>query len=488
VEAARENHPLRWVILALVLAAECMDLLDSTIVNVAAPSISRNLHAGSSQLQWIVGGYALTFSIGLIAGARLGDIYGRRRLFVIGALAFVVASAACGFAANPAMLISSRLLQGFAAAVLIPQGLGIIRGVFAPADLGRAFALFGPVIGLSAMLGPILGGVLVDSNIFGTAWRAVFFINLPLGLAAAVGAARIMPESIVANAPKLDLLGTALAAAATGALVYPLIQGRTYGWPAWTYLMMAAGAGLFIALVVWTRRATAAGRSPVVESSVFGHRGYSAGLAGIVVFFAGMSGTMLVLGLYLQFGEGFSAIHAGLTLAPFALGAAIGSTLGAALLAPRIGRTTLHIGCVVLAGGVWWMYETVHWHGLHTSTWAVAPAELVFGIGLGMLVSPLFDFVLASVTDAETGSASGVLNALQQLAGAVGVAVIGTIFFSALARHGYVAAIRECLLVELATMPVLALLIALLPKHAREQHAPEEQTIETNGVLTSVAS
>jgi EmrB/QacA subfamily drug resistance transporter len=472
-ETTRANHPLRWAILALVLAAECMDLLDSTIVNVAAPSISRDLHSSASQLQWIIGGYALTFAIGLIAGARLGDIYGRRRLFVIGAFAFVAASAACGLAANPGMLIGFRLAQGLAAAVLIPQGLGIIRSVFSPKDLGAAFAFFGPVIGLSATLGPILGGVLVDANAFGTAWRAVFFINLPLGLAAAIGAARIMPESNVANAPKLDLVGTVLVAAATGAVIYPLIQGRTYGWPAWTYLMMAAGVALFVALVFWTRRATRVGRSPLVESSIFGHRSYSAGLAGIVVFFAGMSGTVLVLGLFLQFGEHFSAIHAGLTLAPFALGSAIGATLGAALLAPRIGRTTLHIAIVILAGGVWWLYATVQSHGLHTSTWNAVPAELVFGIGLGMLVSPLFDFVLASVTDAETGSASGVLNALQQLAGAVGVAVIGTIFFSALGRHGYVDAISRCLLVELGTMPVLALLIAMLPKHAREQHAAE---------------
>ena len=192
---------------------------------------------------------------------------------------------------------------------------------------------------------------------------------------------------------------------------------------------------------------------------------------------------MLVLGLFLQFGEHFSAVHAGLTLAPFALGAALGSTLSAAVLAPRIGRTVLHIGCAVLAGSVWWLFEIVQWHGLHTSTWDIAPAELVFGIGLGMLVSPLFAFVLASVTDAETGSASGVLNALQQLAGAVGVAVIGTIFFAALGRHGYVVAIRRCLLVELGTMPVLALLIGLLPKHARDEHAAEGDAVDRQLVL-----
>jgi MFS family permease len=223
---SRVGHPHRWAILALVLVAECMDVLDGTIVNVAAPTIRTDLHASTASLQWVIGGYALAFAVGLITGARLGDIYGRRRIFVIGSLGFVVGSTTCAFAVSPGMLIGCRLAQGTAAALLIPQGLGIVREVFAADEQGRAFAVFGPVIGLSAVLGPIIGGALVDANAFGTGWRLIFFVNLPLGLVAAIGAARLMPESRAVRRPSLDVLGTALTALSMGLLIYPLIQGR----------------------------------------------------------------------------------------------------------------------------------------------------------------------------------------------------------------------------------------------------------------------
>jgi MFS family permease len=230
----RTSHPRKWAILALVLAAECMDLLDGTIVNVAAPTIRTDLHSSTSALQWVIGGYALAFAVGLITGGRLGDIYGRKRMFVLGAIGFVIASMACAFASSPEMLIACRLAQGGAAALLIPQGFGIIRDAFAPSEQGTAFAIFGPVIGLSAVLGPIVGGALIDANLLGSGWRLVFFVNLPLGVIAAIGAARLIPDVRATSAPRLDLVGTALAALGMALLVYPLIQGREAGWPAWT--------------------------------------------------------------------------------------------------------------------------------------------------------------------------------------------------------------------------------------------------------------
>ena len=464
----RLSHPRKWTILALVLAAEIMDLLDGTIVNVAAPTIHDDLHAGSSALQWIIGGYALAFAVGLIAGGRLGDIYGRKRLFVLGSLGFVVASMACAFAQSPEMLIGFRLAQGGAAALLIPQGLGIVRDAFVGTDLQKAFTVFGPVIGLSAVLGPIVGGALIAANAFGSGWRLIFFVNLPLGLIAAIGAARIMPESRSPKPPSLDVVGTLLAALGMGLLIYPLIQGREAGWPAWTYVMIAGSVASFAALGVWGRRERRSARDPLIEASIFKHRSYSAGLGTIVVFFAGMIGTLLVLTLFLQLGEHFSAIHAGVTLAPFAVGTAIGATLAGALLVPRFGRTVLQVACVIMAAGVLWLRQTVEAHGLDTSTLMLVAPQLVVGIGMGMMVSPLFDFILASVTDTEVGSASGVLNAIQQLGGAIGVAAIGTLFFSTLAHSGFVTALSRSLLVELATTPVLLALISLLPARARE--------------------
>jgi predicted MFS family arabinose efflux permease len=317
--------------------------------------------------------------------------------------------------------------------LLIPQGLGLIRAAFAPAELGSAFAIFGPVIGLSAVLGPILGGLLVDADLWGTGWRLVFLINLPLGLAAALGAAKLFPESRVRPAPTLDLVGTVFVAAFAGLLICPLIQGRDAGWPVWTYLMMVGSVVSLVALVLWTRLRMRQGRDPLVVASIFNSRSYSAGLAMIVVFVGGMIGTILVLALFLQLGEGFSAIHAGLTLAPFAFGMAVGAGVGSAVLVPKLGRLALQIGAVIMAGGVFWTWQVVESDGLHTSTGALIAPPLVFGVGIGMLVAPLFNFILAAVSDAEAGSASGVLNAVQQLAGAAGVAVIGTVFFSRLA-------------------------------------------------------
>ena len=275
-----------------------------------------------------------------------------------------------------------------------------------------------------------------------------------------------MPESSAPRAPRPDGLGTLLCAAAMGLLIYPLIQGRQAGWPLWTYLMMAAcvvAAGL---LAVWSRRRSLRGQGTLIETSVFRHRGYSAGLACVVVFFAGMTGTLLTLTLYLQFGEHFSAIHAGLTLAPFAVGSAAGAVTAATVIVPRLGRGALQVAAALIAAGTWWLDSVITAHGLATTSAQLIPAQLVLGAGIGMLISPLSDFILASVRDHEVGSASGVLNAVQQLASAIGVAAIGTVFFAVLNHSGFVAAISQCLKIELVVAAALFGLAQALPRTA----------------------
>jgi EmrB/QacA subfamily drug resistance transporter len=462
VDAPR-GHPRRWAILALILAVECMDLLDGTIVNVAAPTIRAGLHASLSALQWIAGGYALAFAIGLVTGGRLGDIFGRRRLFLIGVAGFTASSALCGAAQSPAMLIAFRLVQGLFAALMIPQGFGILRAVFPPSEIGKAFGLFGPVIGLSAVLGPVIGGALVD----GPGWRSIFLVNIPVGIAALAGSARLLPESRAERRPTLDLGGAALVSVAAGLLIYPLIQGREAGWPAWTFASIGASAIALVAFVLLERRRERAGRSPLVTMSLFRKRAFSAGLVTALVFFAGMIGLMLTFTLYLQLGQGFSAIHAGLALVPWSLGTAIGAGLGAGLLGPRFGRPTLHAGLLVMLAGVIGLLVVVHGAGAGVSALALAAPELAAGIGMGMMLAPLFDFVLAGVEDHETGSASGVLNAMQQLGGAIGIAVLGTLFFSVASHHGLVTACERTLWVEAGTILACMFLVSLLPLRAR---------------------
>ncbi len=460
-------HPRRWLILFVILAAECMDLLDGTVVNVAAPTIHHDLNASSTELQWIVGGYAVALAVGLLIGGRLGDLFGRRRMFLIGATGFTAASTLCGLAPTTGVLIAARLAQGLFGAMMIPQGLGVIREVFPADELPKAFGLFGPVMGSAAMIGPILGGALIALDLFGSGWRLVFLINLPLGIAAVLGAAALLPATRTRHASSLDLGGAALAAVGALAIVYPLIQGRELGWPAWTYASMGASVVLFALFARHLRRRKAAGLDPLIEPSIFTHRGYSAGLLVLMLYFGGMVGSMLALTLFLQLGEGFSAIHAGLTMAPFALGTALTAPVSAQTMAKVGGRTLIQIGGVVSMLGYIAVALIIASAG-HASTWALIGPLLVVGMGMGLFVVPVFDTIISAVTDRETGSASGVVNAVQQLGGGIGVAVLGTIFFTVLGHEGFAPALTHTIWWQVGLLGAMLALSPLLPSQARE--------------------
>jgi EmrB/QacA subfamily drug resistance transporter len=472
VQERQSGHPLRWRILWVILAVEVMDLLDGTVVNVALPAIRGDLAASNTALQWVAGGYALTFAVGLVTGGRLGDIFGRRRMFLLGVAGFTISSTLCALAWAPGPLIGFRLLQGLFAAAMIPQGFGIVRQAFPQDELGKAFGMFGPVIGGSAVLGPVLGGGLVDADLLGTGWRLIFLVNVPLGLAALVAGLRLLPESKASARPTIDGLGAAVVSVAIGLLVYPLIEGRDLGWPAWTYAMLAAGAGGLVLFALVERGRERAGRSPLVTTSLFSRRVFTAGLLTALVFFAGMIGLMFTFSLYLQIGNGYSAVAAGAGFIPWAVGTAIGAGLGAGLLAPRFGRIVLHGGLAFMAAGIAGTLLVVggaEHH--HVSILALAGPLLVAGGGMGAILSPLFSFVLAGVADDEVGSASGTLNAIQQLASAAGVALVGTLFFSTASRRGFAVAFHRCLWVELAALAACALLVFLLPHEARPEDA-----------------
>jgi MFS family permease len=336
--------------------------------------------------------------------------------------------------------------------------------------MAKAFGVFGPVMGSAAILGPIIGGGLVDLDLAGTGWRLVFFVNLPLGLAALAGAARVVPESRAPRPPQLDVAGGLLVSVAAVLAVYPLIQGREHGWPLWSYAMMAASVAVLGALAVHIRRRGRAGRDPIVAPSVFAKRGYSSGLVMVVAFFSGMIGMFLTLMIYLQVGQGFGPAHAGLTLVPFSLGTAIASGISGGFLARKIGRTCLQLGIGVGLAGVLWLLATVHGAGETATVWELAPSLFTIGIGFGLVIAPLFDIILAVVDDHEAGSASGVLNAVQQLAGAIGVAGLGTVFFSEISGAGLGHAMESSLWVQAASLVVAIALTPLLPRRAREEH------------------
>jgi EmrB/QacA subfamily drug resistance transporter len=457
----------------VILAAECMDLLDATIVNVATPSIRADLHAGPSALQWIVGGYSLAFAVGLVTGGRLGDIFGRRRLFLIGAAGFTAASMVCAFAPSAGVLIAFRLVQGAFGALMIPQGFGVIKEVFPPDELPKAFGIWGPVMGLAAVCGPIVGGALVSANLFGSEWRSIFFVNLPLGLLGILGAYRVMPESRSPRALRVDFGGAALFTVAAVLLVFPLIQGRESGWPAWAFISMAASGVALLLFGLYERRRAARGGDPLVVPSVFSKPGYVSGTVIILVLFSGMAGVLFIPTLYFQIALHYSPIHSGLTMVPWALGTFIGAGLSGGWLGPKYGRPVIQCGSVVLLGGIAWMIASIHSNGASLTTWDLVPAELLLGIGIGLLIAPLFSIILAAVDDNEVGSASGVLNAIQQLGSAVGVALIGTVFFSVLKHSGFQHATERSLWIVGGISLLVLALTPLLPRHGR----PEEELV-----------
>lgn len=433
----------RWLILFMVLGAELMDLIDSTIVNVAMPSIQRSLHASYAGIQWIVSAYTLSFAVFLILGARLGDVFGRKRLFVAGVTGFALSSLACGVAPSMEVLIISRGVQGVFAALLIPQGMTIIRASFPPKEMAAAFGMFGPVLGLGAVLGPILGGVLVDADIAGLGWRSCFLINLPIGALSLWGALSLLDSrNDQRHADRIDYFGVLLVGSALLALIYPLIEGRDADWAPWTFASMGASVVLFGVFAWWEVRMHDKGLHPLIELSLFRKRAFVAGVAVLTVFFCSMAGFSLISSLFMQLGLGFSAMRAAVTQAPLALFLAVGAGVSGGILAPKFGRVALQIGVAAMGVGLVLMALTVHRYGVHMHSIDFAPSLAVTGFGMGCVFPALFGIVLASVSDREAGTASGVLNAHQQLGAAVGVAVIGVIFFNLIASNTHMA-VRE---------------------------------------------
>ncbi|MGO4613601.1 MFS transporter [Nocardia sp. 2YAB30] len=422
----------RWIALVVVLVAGFMDLLDTTIVNVAVPSIQRDLRAQYAQLEWIVAGYVLAFAAVLITSGRLGDIYGRRRLFLTGVAGFTITSALCGIAGSPGMLIVSRFLQGGTAGLMVPQILAIIHVTFPLHDRGRVFGFFGAVVGSAAVVGPAFGGALVDWNVFDLHWRLIFLINVPVGIAAIAVARFVVRESKSATAAKLDLVGAALVTAAIAMLVYPLTEGRRFGWPAWTFAMMTGAAVLLAVLVRYERRRDRTVGSPLVVLGLFRARSFTIGSGLWLIFWIALGGFFLVWTLYMQLGLGWSPLRAGLTSGAFAIGAAAAAGMSVQVLVPRYGRRVLLTGALLnaigFAGYIWaaWRY------GPAITSWQMIAPLIVSGLGFGLVVSPTVDFVLAKVPEDDAGSASGLLNTAQQLGIALGVSLAGVIFFAQL--------------------------------------------------------
>lgn len=478
--AAPEPPPYRWrwVALWVLLAGETMDMLDSLVASIAAPSIRSELGGGAGVTQWLGAAYALAMAVGLITGGRLGDVLGRRRAFLIGASGFTGASLLCAAAMSPGFLIAARGLQGLFGAVMIPQGLGLIKEMFRGRELGRAMGMYGPVMGLSYVGGPVLAGWLVSADWFGTGWRMVFLVNLPLGLLAFAGGWRFLPASGPRSAAGLDLAGAVLASAAALPVVFPLVQGREQGWPVWAFVSMAAGVVLFGVFGRYEQRVARTGGDPLVVPGLFRKRAFSGGLVTGAALFAAVAGFSLALSLYFQSGLGASPLEAGLAVLPWSAGTVVGFAVVQVLdgrgVLSRFGRPLVQTGVVVMALGTGLFVLALRSAGAQVTVWQGAPALVVVGAGMGLVMGPFFQTVLAAVEPHETGSAAGMLTAVQQFGSALGSAVLGTVFFSGLgdraiaAGPGCTGAMEITLVAEAGLLAVTLLATFLLPLPGRQ--------------------
>jgi EmrB/QacA subfamily drug resistance transporter len=401
-QAAALGYALRWPALFVILAAEIMDMMDALVTSIAGPTIVRDLGGGSTLIQWLSAGYTIAMAGGLLIGGRLGDIFGRRTMFLIGMTGFAVMSLACASAQSPEMLIAFRVVQGFLGAMMLPQGLGMIKEMFPPQEVAKAFGAFGPVMGLSAVGGPILAGFLVDANLFGWGWRTIFAINVPIGAAAITAGLRLLPAAKRDRTLRIDVFGTALAAASMVLVIFPLIQGREYGWPGWSYLMIAAGLLGFGCFALNQRARERHGKPTLVTPSLFTKRAFTCGLLTGMVIFGALLGMILVFTLFVQFGLGFSPLRAGLAGTGQAVGMIVGFIVAQPLNA-RFGRRIILTGSLVSIAALASFVLTLHLAGDGVGILAMTPALALLGIGMGLTMAPFFDIVLAGVEERESG-------------------------------------------------------------------------------------
>ncbi len=463
-----DAHPRRWLMLPVVLMAMFMAGFDIWAVNVAAPSLQRDLHVSDAALQLIVGGYAFMYASGMVTGGRLGDLFGYRRMFMIGVVSFAAASLLCGLAQSSAELVAARLFQGLTGAAMVPQVLALITATFPARERSRALAWFGVTMGLGFVSGQILGGGLIQADIAGLGWRAIFLVNVPVGVAALIASALVVPTAWGQRRPRLDPLGALGVSASLALALIPLTLGRDEGWPTWTWVSLAAALPVLALTVAWERRLARRGGQPLLDLPLFRDRAFSAGLLvnfGLVFFFGSF---MFVLTLLLQGGLGQSPLQAGIEALPLAATFTTMSILSPRVQA-RLGARAVTVGALITTiGTIALAYTGARYHGQLTG-WDLAPATALIGLGQGISMPLLIGTVLTHVRPERAGAAAGILTTTQQFGAASGIAVIGAVFYSALGatpgRATFVSAMVVAMSVNAALVAMTAGVTWLLPRH-----------------------
>ncbi|MDO9398266.1 MAG: MFS transporter [Herbiconiux sp.] len=488
-----------WQSLIVLLAGMFIALLDTTIVNVALPSIRTSIDASEATLSWIISGYALAFGLALIPAGRIGDRIGHKWVYFSGVALFTVASLACGLAQTDLQLVAARIVQGLAGGIFVPAVTAYIQLLFPPRSRGKAFAIMGAVIGVSSALGPIVGGLIIEAFGAEQGWRLVFGVNLPIGLATLVAAAILLPRRSETDAMAraavgagpgssgqaapaappapakkgLDWIGLALISAGLVALLVPLIEGQDEGWPLWTILSLVAGALLLVAFGAWEVAYTKRDGSPLVPPRLFRHPSFTGGVILALVYFASFTSIFFTISLLWQAGLGHTALESGVVSIPFAIGSIIGSSQSSRL-AQRLGRTVLVIGTAAVAVGLAWVWLVLLLTApADLTNWLLIAPLFIAGVGNGLFIAPNAQFIVATVEPQDAGAASGVISAMQRVGSAVGIAVIGSVFFGSLVvagpsagalATGFASASATAMAVSVGFAIVAFLLVFALPR------------------------
>lgn len=465
--------------LAALLTGTFMVILDVFVVNVALPSLQRDLGAGAGSVEWIVAGYALSSGVLLVTGGRLGDRIGRRRTYALGLTVFSLASACCGAAWTPTMLVIARLVQGIGAALMTPNVLALLTATYTGNERVRAIKAYGLTMGLAAISGQLLGGVLITADPLGLGWRSCFLINVPVGTLALALVPRHVPESRATDSGSLDLTGAALLTLGLAAIMLPLVDGRQHGWPLWGWLSFAASVVIALLFALQQRMLAMRNKSSLIDFSLFGQRSIAAGLSTQLCFWCGQASYFLVLALYLQQGRNLSALQSGAVFTILAVSYVVASSAAPALLA-RHGRRLLTLGALTLAAGHALLLAAVAHVGVSGPVVLLAPGLLLAGAGMGLMIAPLTTVVLETVSAAQAGSASAALAITQNVGAALGIALTGIVFFDSL-RQGYARAFELGLLQLAALLIIVASLTRLLPGRSKESAASAEPAVSEAG-------
>jgi EmrB/QacA subfamily drug resistance transporter len=418
-----------WASLAVLLVGLFMSLLDTTIVNVALPTIRDSINADESTLAWIISGYALAFGLVLIPAGRVGDRIGHKWVFIAGLALFTAASLFAGVAQDPTQLIVARVLQGLGGGIFFPPVTAFIQLLFPPMKRGKAFAILGAVLGVSSALGPVVGGLLIQAFGDEHGWRYIFFVNLPIGVIGLVAAIIVLPRLVPGLKTSMDFVGLVLLAGSLVAILVPLIQGQEEGWPLWTYLSIAGGIVLLVVFAFWERFLAARGSSPLVPPHLFSHPAFTGGTILALVYFAAFTSIFFTISLLWQAGLGHTALESGLVSIPFAIANIVGASQSDRV-AQKLGRGVLVLGAALVSVGLlalWLILLTVAPTDL--TNWILLGPLAIAGLGNGFFIAPNSRFIVATVDNAEAGAASGVIGTMQRIGSAIGIAVVSSVLF-----------------------------------------------------------